>query len=176
VFFSTILPRAAVAATIQWTCPSTNLHHYLLVQRKNPPDEGKWSCAGGKIVLGEGTLDAAKREVFEETQLERCHWHSDPFLTTDAIIADEAQTSDKPKDSKSYLFHYVIAHCFAKVPACSGESAAPLIVPSDDAMDAKWCTLTEIRNLDCTEQTIEVLERAEELNDLGLLPVETGKE
>ena len=168
-------PRAAVAATIQWTCPSTNLHHYLLVQRKNPPDQGKWSCAGGKIELGETTLAAARREVQEETQIRGCRWHSNSFLTTDAIVIDDDQKRNDKKDNSTgphqYAFHYVIAHCFAKVTSVYSSGNPPVVVPSDDALDAKWYTLTELRDLECSEPTIEVIERAEELSGLGLLPV-----
>jgi 8-oxo-dGTP diphosphatase len=169
---TSIHPRVAVAATIQWTCPSTNLHHYMLVQRKNPPDRGKWSCAGGKIELGENTLAAARREVQEETQIHGCRWHSNSFLTTDAIVVDEKNSNDNKKDTGSYYtFHYVIAHCFAKVTSACSSGNPPAVVPSDDALDAKWYTLTELRDLECSEHTIEVLQRAEELSDLGLLPV-----
>ena len=161
-------PRAAVAATIQWTCPTTNLHHYLLVQRKNPPDQNKWSCPGGKIELGEETLTAAKREIEEETQIRGCRWHSNSFLTTDAIVVDESNNGQM--DVSSYAFHYVIAHCFARIPACANEKA-PAVIPADDALDAKWWTLAELHELECSDHTIKVIKRAEELNDLGVLPV-----
>ena len=167
LFSTAIFPRAAVAATIQWTCPRTDLHHYLLVQRKNPPDEGNWAPPGGKILLGESTLEAARREVEEETGLRNCRWQSNSFMTTDAIVAGDNKTSNEG----SYLFHYVIAHCFAKAPVCSTSGKAPPVVPSDDAMDAKWYTLTELRNLECSEHTLEVLERAEELSSIGFLSV-----
>jgi ADP-ribose pyrophosphatase YjhB (NUDIX family) len=165
-------PRAAVAATIQWTCPRSNLHHYLLVQRKNPPDQGKWSCAGGKIELGESTLIAARREVQEETQIRGCRWHSNSFLTTDAIVVDDdPKSKNDNKNDHKYAFHYVIAHCFAKVTSVYSSGNPPVVVPSDDALDAKWYTLAELRDLECSEPTIEVIERAEELSGLGLLPV-----
>ncbi len=157
-----IHPRAAVAATVQWTCPATDSHHYLLVQRKNPPDAGRWSPAGGKINLGEGTLEAIQRELEEETQLSNVTWHPNPFLTTDAIFPDDTATG-------AYKFHYVIAHCFAKAPESS--EAPPTVLPSDDALDAQWYTLEEIENLDCSEFTLEVLERAEALSRAGLLVV-----
>ena len=162
---SALVPRAAVAATIQWTCPTTDEHHYLLIQRKNPPDAKKWCPPGGKIILGESTLDAARREVHEETGLQNCDWHSHPFLTTDAIVTD-----DEAEDTKNYLFHYVIAHCFAKAPVCSS-GKAPKVVPSDDALDAKWYTVDELQNVDCSDFTFEVLERAEAMSDAGVLSI-----
>jgi 8-oxo-dGTP diphosphatase len=163
-----IYPRAAVAATVQWTNPTTNLYHYLLVKRKNPPAQNKWSIPGGKIELGEETLTAAKREIEEETQIRDCLWHSNSFLTTDSIVLDEMNSS-------SYAFHYVIAHCFAKIPPTS-ENESPALTPSDDALDAKWLSLEEIKSLECSEHlskgVIEVITKAEALSTLGILPVQ----
>ena len=39
----------------------------LLVQRKNPPDAGLWGFPGGHVEPGETALDAAARELLEET-------------------------------------------------------------------------------------------------------------
>ena len=39
----------------------------LLVRRRNPPDAGLWSYPGGKIERGETIMDAAMRELEEET-------------------------------------------------------------------------------------------------------------
>mmetsp|Transcript_24097 Transcript_24097/g.51193 ORF Transcript_24097/g.51193 Transcript_24097/m.51193 type:complete len:227 (-) Transcript_24097:98-778(-) len=171
-------PRAAVAATIQWAAPGKTKpqNHYLLVKRKNPPDRGKWSCPGGKIETGEATLDAAKREVEEETGLGCClSWHKDSFLTTDAIVPAENGNDDYNErvvpENNNYAFHYVIAHCFARVQDGENSAEAPVALPSDDALDAKWWTLAELRDLDCSDQTIVVVERVEALNECGLLPV-----
>jgi len=38
----------------------------LLIRRAYEPCAGKWSIPGGAIELGETTIDALKREVFEE--------------------------------------------------------------------------------------------------------------
>jgi 8-oxo-dGTP diphosphatase len=42
----------------------------LLVQRANPPQQGKWSLPGGRIEWGETAVAAAAREVHEETGIE----------------------------------------------------------------------------------------------------------
>jgi 8-oxo-dGTP diphosphatase len=163
-----IYPRAAVAATLQWTNPTTNSYHYLLVRRRNPPDQNKWSIPGGAIEIGEETLTAAKREILEETQIRDCLWHSNSFLTTDAIVPDEL-------NNNAYAFHYVIAHCFAKMPTTSG-NASPALTPSDDALDAKWLSLEEIKSLECSQHlskgVIEVITKAETFSTLGILPVQ----
>jgi len=42
-------------------------NQYLFLKRKNPPYEKLWSMIGGKIGVGEHIVDAAKREIMEET-------------------------------------------------------------------------------------------------------------
>jgi 8-oxo-dGTP diphosphatase len=39
----------------------------LLIRRANPPRQGEWSLPGGRIEPGEAVLDAAHRELREET-------------------------------------------------------------------------------------------------------------
>ena len=42
----------------------------LLIRRANPPRQGEWSLPGGRIEPGEPVLDAAHRELREETGVE----------------------------------------------------------------------------------------------------------
>ncbi len=42
----------------------------LLIQRKNEPYKGKWAIPGGFMKIDETTEECAKRELFEETNLE----------------------------------------------------------------------------------------------------------
>eukprot|EP00980_Cylindrotheca_fusiformis_P028527 scaffold22607_cov123-Cylindrotheca_fusiformis.AAC.24 len=168
---SAAIPRAAVAVTVR----SSQHHHkqpdddddddeangaakYLLIQRKNPPDAGKWAFPGGKIDLGEEALVAGQRELLEETNLVAadCLWYPHPFMTTDAIHAN---------DNGGFAFHYLIAHCFAQIKPCD---TLPLIAASDDALDAKWWTITEIEEQLQTKNSVsnfvlDVIHRAESL-------------
>ena len=56
-----IIPRAAASACV------FRGDSVLLVQRGKPPYEGQWSLPGGSVEPGETAIEAAAREVLEET-------------------------------------------------------------------------------------------------------------
>jgi ADP-ribose pyrophosphatase YjhB (NUDIX family) len=64
-------PDAGVAAIIRPVAGAIAVvmraRDLLLVQRRNPPDAGLWGYPGGKIESGETIMDAAVRELREET-------------------------------------------------------------------------------------------------------------
>ena len=192
-------PRAAVAVTVQSTTAKGSAgteeggtsHYYLLVQRANPPDQGKWSLPGGKIQVGEPTLEAAQRELQEETGLVHCQWYPFPFLTTDAIsyycdthtapssppttttttatrTIEAAEEEAHDNNEVVVQFHYLIAQCFALA-----SDGLPPTTPSDDALDAQWFTLSQMKDMQdekkISEFVIQVVERAETLSSKGLL-------
>ena len=133
---------------------------YALVQRSKPPGAGLWSLPGGGIDLGEGTMDAAERELREETGLTHGTWHPHPFTTADVVNTD--------RDGRTE-FHYVIAETF-----CSLESEVPLRA-GDDAAEARWWSLADVERMEAalalsaTASCARVLRRAEALYTAGLL-------
>lgn len=115
--------------------------------------------------MGETALEAAQRELDEEVKfdppLEGLQWYSGPFTTSDAIV----------RDSKGVItFHYLIAQCFCRVQNDS-LSSLPLLSPADDAADAKWWTLDEIKHNQepVSSGVVAVIERAERLSEKGAL-------
>jgi len=151
-----VIPRAAVSVIVRSPTPS-----YIVVQRGKEPNLGLWSLPGGKLEGGETTLEGAQRELYEECQIcsKSLQWFTGGAITvTDSIHYDEQGT---------LLFHYVIAQCFAIAPMELN------LLACDDAADAKWQTLNEIRDKveqgQTTPGVLRVVEQAERMFQQGLL-------
>ena len=98
----------------------------LLVQRRNPPDAGLWGYPGGKIEGGETVIQAALRELHEETALvARGHRLLEPF----DVIRHDA-------DGR-LLAHFILLPVLCAW--VSGTAAA-----SSDALHARWFTRAAI--------------------------------
>ena len=127
-------PRVAVGAIV------FNNGNILLVKRGKPPAEGVWAIPGGSVRLGETLKEAAEREILEETGVTiEAH---EPAYTFDAVHRDE---------SGAVRFHYVIVDLMAEY--ISGEPK-----PGDDALDARWFSSEEIRNVKVSDATVKLLE------------------
>lgn len=92
----------------------------LLVQRANPPDQGKWGLPGGRQRLGETVAQAALRELEEETGV--IGEAAGAFTAVDAIHRD-------PDGAVRY--HYTLV-------AVSIEWRAGEPVAGDDALAVAW--------------------------------------
>lgn len=169
----TPVPRAAVSVVVRHQQQSKP-PSFLLIERGNPPNAGVWSVPGGKIELNEKTLEAAKRELEEEVKFAdpegnevELAWFSQAFCTSDSIIEGNLETGKTG-------YHYVIAQCFAEVVCSHGSSEPPKVLPADDAKQAKWWTLEEIKKAEEKKETVPnmafVIERAESLYECGMLP------
>ncbi|MDY0389292.1 MAG: NUDIX hydrolase [Desulfobulbus oligotrophicus] len=102
----------------------------LLVRRKNPPDAGKWGFPGGKIEWGETIVDAAVREIFEETNVIA---KARKILT--AVDCFDFGTHEIPKQ------HFILIAVL-----CDWISGEPLA--GDDAMETRWFSKAEYSQTD----------------------------
>ncbi len=65
--------RPSLTVDIVVFAPSEDRHRVLLVQRRNPPFEGRWALPGGFVDPHEPLEHAARRELLEETGIEPVH-------------------------------------------------------------------------------------------------------
>ena len=110
----------------------------LLIQRKNEPCKEKWAFPGGFMDIDETTMDAARRELKEETGLVVGELHRVGIF--DAVDRD-------PRERIITVAYYTILDKPAEVSGL------------DEAAQAKWFSLTELPDLAFDHK--EILQEAE---------------
>lgn len=110
----------------------------LLIRRRTPPRQGEWSLPGGRIEPGERAVDAALRELREETGVE-------------AEITGLIDVVDGlfPEAGR----HYVLIDYAARW--LSGEPVA-----GDDAAEARFVALDEVEALIDWSETRRIIRMA----------------
>ena len=109
----------------------------LLIKRGTEPGRGLWSVPGGSLDPGETLQEAAAREAFEETGLI-------------VQVGPELWSLRVPVgDGRVYEIHDFAATVVGGV-----------LVPGDDADDARWVTPAEIDGLALTDDLAGYLRRA----------------
>jgi ADP-ribose pyrophosphatase YjhB (NUDIX family) len=121
----------------------------LLIRRAKPPRAGEWSLPGGVQELGEGVIEAARREVREETGLELVRVE---FLTVVDSIGRDRQGR--------VHWHYTLIDVWGE--AAPGEARA-----GDDAAELAWFGLDELEGLGLWSETLRVVRRAAERRAAG---------
>ena len=112
----------------------------LLIRRGTPPRQGEWSLPGGRIEAGERAVDAALRELREETGVE-------------AEITGLIDVVDGLFPEAGH--HYVLIDYAARW--VSGEPIA-----GDDAMEARFVALDQVATLIDWSETRRIIRMAAE--------------
>jgi 8-oxo-dGTP diphosphatase len=110
----------------------------LLIRRGRAPREGEWSLPGGRIEPGERAMDAALRELREETGVEA--EVTGLLDVVDGLFPEAGR-------------HYVLIDYAARW--LSGEPVA-----GDDAMEARFVALNQVDALVDWAETRRVIELA----------------
>ena len=111
----------------------------LLVKRGVEPSKGLWAIPGGTLKLGETLQKCAAREILEETGIK--------IKVGECIYVFDFIKRDSKKKIK---FHFVIVDFAADY--ISGEPQG-----ADDALEARWLSRSELRDLPVAENTLAAL-------------------
>ncbi len=135
-------PRLGASACV-WRGPRV-----LLIQRAKPPLVGVWSLPGGHVEAGETALDAARRELLEET----------------GVTADLTQLAGLYEVIRHDLDGQVSVH-FA-IACYAGQWLAGEAVAASDALSVRWVLPEEMGGLTFAPNVREAIGQARVL--LGL--------
>ena len=117
----------------------------VLIKRGKEPGYGTWSIPGGAVNLGEPIKEAVKREVNEETNLNVDVL--DIVEVVDPIIRDE---------ENQILYHFVLVDFLCRYKSGS-------LKADSDVLDARAVAMSELKDYDLPEITLEVIEKAADL-------------
>ena len=141
-------PRPALTVDCVIFQKSKKANQVLLIQRVFPPFEGKWALPGGFIEMDERLIDAAKRELKEETGLENMDIRQ--FFTFDKI----------DRDPRGRTISVVFTGILKRTP--------PPVKAASDATEAKWFDLKKLPELAFDHE--EIIQYA--IKSLNLMTIE----
>nr|WP_111300018.1 NUDIX hydrolase [Paracoccus saliphilus] len=113
----------------------------LLVQRANPPDAGFWGFPGGKLEAGETLLEAAARELNEETGV----------IAVPRRVLTAIDVHERSIDGQ-LMRHFVLVAVL-----CRWQAGHPLA--ADDALDARWVGLQDLDSIGALSRDVARLAR-----------------
>lgn len=130
----------------------------LLVKRGYPPAVGKWSLPGGVIEAGESLVDAATRELEEETGL-RARPLGVVWVLNNVVL-------DRPGRVK---YHYLIVDVLFDSGTVEGALRA-----GGDALDVSWVDLDEVCARDDVSRTVKKLVRRLRTYGITYIPLDSS--
>lgn len=119
--------------------------HVLLVQRNAAPGEGLWALPGGFLDQNERVVDGVIRELREETKLKV------PLPVLKGSIKAREVFDDPGRSERGRTLTHA-----ALIVLPPGE--LPQVKGSDDARDAKWVPIADIREEDMFEDHYAIIQ------------------
>jgi len=117
----------------------------ILVKRRAEPGKDRWSIPGGSVRLREKVRDATIREAKEESGLDIEIIDDRPLDVYDNIVTDEKGRTQ---------YHFTLLEFLAKPQGGT-------LMAADDAADARWVSLDEVKKYDLTSSFRTFFEKHE---------------
>lgn len=95
----------------------------LLIRRGKPPRQGEWSLPGGRIEPGERAIDAALRELREETGVE-----------ADILGLIDVVDGVFPEHGRHYVLIDFAARWLSGEPVAGDDATEAVFLPLDEAV------------------------------------------
>jgi len=125
----------------------------LLIQRKFAPGKGTWALAGGFVNGNETFEDCAVRELYEETGLTIAFKVIRNSIKSYKTFDNPNRNQGIPRMTNAYYAEidpdYVGQGKYAKLPK---------VKASDDAQDAKWIPLADIKNMQLFDDHADIID------------------
>lgn len=119
--------------------------HILLVQRAAAPGEGLWALPGGFLEQNERVEEGVLRELREETKLKV----PSPVLRGSIKAREVFDAPDRSARGRTITHAYLIELQPGELPPVKG---------SDDAKDAKWIPITDVREEEMFEDHYSIIQ------------------
>lgn len=120
--------------------------HILLIKRRSMPGKGLWALPGGFKNPTETFQQAAIRELKEETKIKV------PVPALIGNISDQMQADEPHRSERGTVVSQVYK---IELPA----GPLPKVTGSDDALEAKWIPLSELRESNMFEDHYHIINR-----------------
>ena len=159
-------PRPALTADVVALTWHQGELKVLMIERAHEPFKGRWALPGGFVDAGEGPLEAAARELLEETGVE---------LTPERL--QELGCFGAPqRDPRGWVVSVATLALLPPLPPSpTGERPLPRATAGDDARRTQWLTLRQLHAHELAFDHHELIERAverlRELTQLSAAPL-----
>jgi bifunctional NMN adenylyltransferase/nudix hydrolase len=127
-------PVLVTADTVIVHVPDGGEPHLLLIRRGGLPGRGNWALPGGFVDPGEWLIDAAFRELREETGLTLSDAEAEAALKGRAVF-DAPDRSSRGR-AITHGFYFVVEG-----------GALPDVAGDDDAAEARWWPVNQVHTL-----------------------------
>ena len=112
----------------------------LIVKRGHEPRKGEWSLPGGLVELGETLIEAARREIKEETGL-------------DVEVGAVVEVFDRVhREADRIRYHFVIIDYLCR-------PIGGMLRAADDAEDVAWVAADEVERYEVNAFAAQVIRR-----------------